>query len=78
MDLLIRRAATNAAQYYFLYAHCVCSTENGTHVMLASDIIENNYQRQFVRFFVLVYVHPSHFGGGQFFHKAKGKCTRST
>lgn len=64
MNLLIGRAATNATKYYFFYAHRVGGAKNGPHVMLTSDIIKNNYQRQFVRLFVLVYVHPPHFGGG--------------
>ena len=66
MDLLIRGAATDAAEDDALDAHGVCCTKDGTDIMLAADVVEDDYQRQFVGFFVLVYIHPPHLGGRQF------------
>ena len=66
MDLLIRGAATNAAEDDALDTHGVCGTKDRTDIVLAADVVEDDYQRQFVGFFVLVYIHPPHLGGRQF------------
>ena len=66
MDLRVRRAATDAAEDDALDAHGVGGTKDGTDIMLAADVIKHHDQRQFVRLFVLVYVHPPHLGGRQF------------
>ena len=66
MDLCVRRAATNAAEDDALDTHGVCGTKDRTDIMLAADVVEDDYQRQFVRLFVLVYIHPPHLGGRQF------------
>ena len=74
MDLLVRRATTNAAEHHFLNAHGVGGAEDRTYVMLTAHVIEHHDQRQFVRLAVLVHVHATHLSGCQFFsHSAKGK-----
>ena len=66
MDLRVRRTTTNAAEDDALDTHGVCGTKDRTDIMLAADVVEDDYQRQFVGFFVLVYIHPPHLGGRQF------------
>lgn len=66
MDLCVRRTATDAAEDDALDTHGVCGTKDRTDIMLAADVVEDDYQRQFVGFFVLVYIHPPHLGGRQF------------
>ena len=66
MDLRVRRTATNAAQHHALDTHRIGGTEDGTDIMLAADVVKHHDQRQFVRLFVLVYIHPPHLGGRQF------------
>ena len=73
--LCIWRTATDAAQHDSLNTHRIGGTKNSTYVMLAAHIIQDHHQRQFVRLFILLYVHSTHFGRGQFFHIAKGKLT---
>ena len=66
MDLCIRRTATDATEDDALDAHRVGGTKDRTDIMLAADVVEDDYQRQFVGFSVLVYIHPPHLGGRQF------------
>ena len=66
VDLRVRRTATNAAQHHALDTHRIGGTEDGTDIMLAADVIKYHDQRQLVRLFVLVYIHPPHLGGRQF------------
>ena len=66
VDLCVRRTATNAAQHHALDTHRIGGTEDGTDIMLAADVVKDDDQRQFVRLFVLVYIHPPHLGGRQF------------
>ena len=66
VDLCVRRTATNAAQHHALYTHRIGGTKDGTDIMLAADVVKDDDQRQFVRLFVLVYIHPPHLGGRQF------------
>ena len=74
MDLLIRGAATNAAEDDAFDTHGVGGTEDRSDIMLAADVIQNNHQRQFIGLAVLVYIHAPHFGGCQFVaHNTKGK-----
>ena len=63
MDLLIRGAATNAAEDDAFDTHGVGGTEDRSDIMLAADVIKHHHQRQFVGFFILVYIHPPHLGG---------------
>ena len=77
VNLLIRWAATDTAEHHAFYAHGVGGAEDRTHVMLTAHVIEYHDQRQFVRLAVLVHVHATHLGCGQFFtHSANGKWTR--
>ena len=55
MNLLIRRAATNAAEDDALDTHRIRSTENSAYIILASNIIQHHHQRQFVRFAILIH-----------------------
>ena len=66
MDLRVRRTATNAAQHHALDTHRIGGTKDRTDIMLAADVVKDDDQRQFVRLFVLVYIHPPHLGGRQF------------
>ena len=66
VDLCVRRAATDTAEHHALYTHRIGGTEDGTDIMLAADVVKHHDQRQFVRLFVLVYIHPPHLGGRQF------------
>lgn len=66
VNLLIRGAATDAAEDDSLDTHGVGGTEDRSDVMLAADVVKHHHQRQFVGLFVLVYIHPPHLGGRQF------------
>ena len=66
MNLLIRWAATDTAEHHALYTHRIGGTKDGTDIMLAADVVKDDDQRQLVRLFVLVYIHPPHLGGRQF------------
>ena len=66
VDLCVRRTTTDTAEHHALYTHRICGTKDRTDIMLAADVVKHHDQRQFVRLFVLVYIHPPHLGGRQF------------
>ena len=63
MDLLVRRAATDAAEHHAFYAHGVGGAEDRTYVMLTAHVIEHHDQRQFICLAVLIDVHATHLSG---------------
>ena len=64
MDLLVRRTATDPAEYDAFDTHSVRRTEDCAYVMLAADVIEHDDQGQFVCFVVLGHAHSTHLSGG--------------
>ena len=66
VDLCVPRTTTNTAEHHALYTHRIGGTKDRTDIMLAADVVKDDDQRQFVRLFVLVYIHPPHLGGRQF------------
>ena len=76
MQLLVRRTTAYTTENHFLYPHRIGGTKNSTYVMLATHVVQNHYQRQFVRFVVFCHAHASHLGCGQFLtHNANGNRT---